>query len=137
MCHPVNNDSTATHTHTLTPHTALTHGTHPPHSPPSPHTRTQYSPPHTVLTLSPTLTTPHPYTLYTHTHTHTVVLTPRRWIASCSSRTTSSPSTPAHLKPLVQRTRRPTFSPSCAHGKLKSYTRSLFLCTTGAVNKKC
>ncbi len=39
--------------------------------------------------------------------------------ASLRSWTTSSPSTPAHLKPLVQVVRRPTDKPSCLQGKLK------------------
>ena len=46
-------------------------------------------------------------------------LTSRLLMASCSSLTTSSPSTPSHLKPFVQVIRRPTASPSCLQGKEK------------------
>ena len=53
-------------------------------------------------------------------------LTSLRLMASCSSFTTSSPSTPSQSKPFVQRMRRPTASPSCLQGNEKVKPRGIF-----------
>ena len=48
-----------------------------------------------------------------------ILTSPLRSSASCSSTTTSSPSTPSQLKPLVHLTSRPLARPSCCRGKEK------------------
>lgn len=61
-----------------------------------------------------------------HSERNTFELTPRLAMASFSSWTTSSPTTPEQLKPLVHRARIPLVSPSCVSGNENVKPRGSF-----------